>query len=143
MDFAPFLRDLAAAVEFPRQVGEMRRDDGARDLWHRVYPDLSRDVPGLLGAVTARAEAQTMRLACLYVLQDRSPVVRREHLESALAVWRYCEDSARFIFGDALGDPVADEILRALRRADDGLTRTEINNLLGRNRAASSCAAPG
>ena len=84
-----------------------------------------------------------MRLACLYVLQDRSPVVRREHLESALAVWRYCEDSARFIFGDALGDPVADEILRALRRADDGLTRTEINNLLGRNRAASSCAAPG
>jgi hypothetical protein len=34
-------------------------------------------------------------------------------LRRALAVWWYCEGSARFIFGAALGDSTADEILQA------------------------------
>lgn len=137
VDFGPFLHRLAAAVEFARGVGEMARDETARELWHAVYPDLSQEVPGLLGAVIARAEAQTMRLACVYALLDASQVVTREHLEAALAVWGYCEASARFIFGEALGDPTADTILRALRQAANGLTRTEISDLFGRNRRAS------
>jgi hypothetical protein len=38
------------------------------------------------------------------------------------------------LFGDALGDPIADEILRALRQAGDaGMTRTQIRDLFGRN----------
>jgi hypothetical protein len=36
---------------------------------------------------------------------------------TALAVWEYCEASAAYIFGDMLGDPVADEIKRALQQA--------------------------
>src|SRR5262249_54043770 len=59
-----------------------------------------------------------------------------EHLRAALALWEYCETSARYVFGDALGDPVADEILRALRNNPDGLTRTAIRDLFGRNRNA-------
>ena len=137
VDFGPFIRRLTAAVEFARRVGKMTRDDEARGLWHDVYPSLSADVPGLLGAVIARAEAQVMRLACIYALLDESATVRREHLEAALALWSYCEASARFIFGDALGDPMADEILGVLRQAEDGLTRTEISKHFGRNRAAS------
>jgi hypothetical protein len=35
--------------------------------------------------------------------------------EAALTLWRYCDASARYIFGDLVGDPVADTILRALR----------------------------
>ena len=31
-----------------------------------------------------------------------------------MAVWEYAEHSARYIFGDALGDPLADEILAAI-----------------------------
>src|SRR5262249_21545571 len=51
---------------------------------------------------------------------------------------KYCEDSARFIFGDAIGDPVADTILEELRAAaDHGLTRTEISSLFNRNVKAS------
>jgi len=137
VDFGPFLRRLAGAVEFARGVGEMKRDQAARGLWHDVYSDLCQEVPGLLGAVIARAEAQTMRLACSYALLDQSPLVRREHLEAALAVWSYCEASARFVFGEALGDPMADEILRLLRQSPDGLTRTQISNHFGRNRAAA------
>jgi len=135
VDMTPFVRKLRAAVEFARGVGELRRDEEARAIWHEVYPELSEGKPGLLGAVIARAEAQVMRLACLYAVLDMSTVVRREHLLAALAVWDYCEASARFIFGDALGDPVADEILRALRQAgEEGMTRTAIReDLFQRN----------
>jgi hypothetical protein len=65
---------------------------------------------------------------------DASAIVRPKHLLAALALWSYCEESARWIFGDALGDPVADEIVNALRRNSDGLTRTEINRLFGGHR---------
>src|SRR5262249_10077285 len=49
------------------------------------------------------------------------------HLQAALALWDYCERSARYIFGDALGDSDAQSILDALRATPAGLTRTEIS----------------
>jgi Protein of unknown function (DUF3987) len=106
VDFAPFMRRLAGALDLARAAGEIKRDPEARSFWADIYPALSEGKPGLLGAVTSRAEAQTMRLACLYALLDSCSVVRLEHLRAALAVWRYCEASARFIFGDALGDGI-------------------------------------
>lgn len=138
VDFSEIAWRLREARDFAIGVREMRRDTEARTLWHRVYEKLSDGKPGLLGAVTSRAEAQVMRLACLYALLDCSAVIGRTHLEAGLALWLYCENSARFIFGDALGDPVADEILKALREAGDaGLTRTQIRDLFGRNRSTS------
>lgn len=125
---------LRAAVAFARGVDEMRRDDEARAIWFKVYPELSEGQPGLLGAVTSRAEAQVMRLACIYACLDRSAVIRKEHLMAALALWEYSEASARFIFGEALGDPLADEIRKALRNNPEGLTRTEIRDIFKRNR---------
>jgi hypothetical protein len=110
------------------EIGVVSRDEAATALWKAVYPALSSGRPGLLGAVTSRAEAQTMRLACIYSTLDQSNIVRASHLRSALAVWEFCENSARFIFGDALGDPVADELLRALRATPDGMTRTQIRD---------------
>ena len=115
----------------------MSRDHEARATWADVYPELSEGKPGLLGAVTSRAEAQVLRLSMIYALLDRSPVIRREHLLAALALWEYAEASAKFIFGDSLGDPLADELLRALRCNPAGLTRTEIRDLFGRNKDAT------
>jgi hypothetical protein len=109
----------------------------ARDQWAEVYGPLSEGKPGLFGAVTGRAEAQTLRLATLYAAMDESASIEREHLEAALAVWGYAEESARYIFGDATGDPVADAILQALRNAgDSGLTRTGIRDLFKRHQGA-------
>lgn len=125
-------------VAFARQGSEIRRDPAAREMWAAVYPDLSEGAPGLLGAVTSRSEAQVMRLASLYALGDLSHVVRPDHLRAALAVWEYCEASARFIFGDALGDPMADEILTALRKTQEGMTRTDLRDYFGRNRDAGT-----
>jgi hypothetical protein len=49
----------------------------------------------------------------------------------------YCETSARFIFGDSLGDETTDEILRQLRARLDGMTRADIRDHFGRNRSAA------
>jgi hypothetical protein len=124
------------AVEYARSLGdnELHRDTCAGEICRCVYGDLSEGKPGLFGAVTSRAEAQVMRLACIYALFDQSPEVCSEHLKAAQAVWNYCEASARFIFGGALGDPLADELLSMLKKDANGLTRTEINNALARNR---------
>jgi Protein of unknown function (DUF3987) len=138
VDFGEIARRLREAQNFAVGVREMKRDAEARALWYQVYEKLSEGKPGLLGAVISRAEAQVMRLACLYALLDCSAIISRKHLEAALALWQYCENSARFIFGDALGDPVADEILKVLREVEDeGLTRTQIRDLFGRNRSTS------
>jgi hypothetical protein len=143
VDFQPLITRLKAAIDNARQVSEMHRDEEARALWIQVYPELSKDKPGLLGSVTARAEAQVMRLACIYALLDCSSIIRKEHLLAALALWDYSEQSARFIFGDALGDPVADKILLALREVSpNGFTQTDIySDIFGRNCSAKRIQA--
>lgn len=132
----PLTARLSEAIETGRQTDRMARDDNARTLWHAVYHDLSEGGPGLSGAVTSRAEAQTMRLALLYALLDGANCIRREHLTAALAVWEYVEASARYIFGDSLGDPVADDILRALLTAPDGLSRNDLRELFQRHQSS-------
>ena len=118
-------------------VGEIKRDEEASQIWCDGYRELSEGKPGLLGAMIGRAESQVVRLSCIYALLDRSTVIRAEHLKAALAIWRYCEDSCRFIFVDRLSDPVADRILEALRNSPGGMTRTNINNLFKRNTTAT------
>jgi hypothetical protein len=134
----PLIEQLKEVVVYGRATSELRRDAGAaKELWHAVYPSLSEGRPGLAGGMTARAEAQVMRLACLYALTDRSTKIRKPHLEAALALWKYLDDSVRFLFGDALGDPTADRILSQLReKRPDGLTRTAIRDLFSRHAAS-------
>ncbi len=131
VNFGPFLKELGRVVNRGKVTPEISRDHEARELWAEVYPELSSGKPGLLGAMIARSEAQAMRLACLYAALDGSMQVTIDHLRAALALWQYCEDSARYIFGDALGDPIADTILQSLKRNPAGLTRTEINQIFG------------
>src|SRR5258708_39774874 len=78
-----------------------------------------------------------MRLALVYALLDSSRLIEAEHLSAGLAVWSYCEASARLVFGDALGGVSADEVLKTLRAAASGLTRTELSSRFGRNKSAS------
>ena len=80
-----------------------------------------------------------LRLSVLYAALDGDTAIRLPHLEAALAVWEYAERSALYIFGDALGDPVADRILEALRVYGD-LTRTQMSQLFSRNVSSSRLA---
>jgi hypothetical protein len=133
---------LRAAIEQARMWQEIPFTGEAKLLWRGMYAELSKEAPGLLGSVIARAEAHTVRLVMIFALLDLRREIGVEHLEAALALWRYCEASARYIFGDAIGNAMADEILRALRQVGrDGMTRTEISNLFGRNRSADRIGA--
>jgi hypothetical protein len=140
VNFAPMIQRLTAAVNFARQAGQVSMTPDTAELWEEVYGPLSEGKPGLTGALLARGEAQVVRLATIYALLDQSTLILPEHLQAALAFWDYAEASVRVIFGDALGDPVADLILSALKTAIKGLTRTEISNLFGRNKDAGRIA---
>jgi hypothetical protein len=110
----------------------------ARELWQATYAELTTDKPGLFGSLIARAEAHTVRLALIYALADEAQAIERVHLEAALEVWRYSEDSARALFGELVGDTVADSLLTFLRNAGrGGMTRSELHNALNRNHSAA------
>ena len=137
LDGAQFaeLRDaVRLALRFAQEHRPISFDDVARERWIEIYEQLSTARPGLAGAATARAEAHTVRLALIYALLDLSERIRPEHLEAALAVWRYSAASAAWIFGDALGDPTADELWSAAKERPTGLTRTEVSELFSRNK---------
>lgn len=134
VDAAPLTRKITAAVEYGKEHREVGWGEDARGLWAEVYGELSEGKPGLFGAVTSRAEAQVIRLAALYATLDRRSEIERTHLEAALALWRYAEASAGYIFGDASGDAVADKIIAALEEEPSGLTRTDLFHLFGRHK---------
>jgi hypothetical protein len=115
------------AVEAARPIERVTMTPQAAGCWEDIYPTLSKDQPGLLGAITARAEAQTIRLALIYALLDSSAQIERVHLDAALAVWAFCESSARYVFGDLVGETLADEILRMLRQVgSNGMSRADL-----------------
>jgi hypothetical protein len=133
---------VGAAVQHAKTVGQVTMSKPARQAWELAYGALSADRAGLLGAVTARAEAQVIRLALLYALIDRKHEIDLAHLRAGLALWEFAEASAVRIFSDALGDPVADDIYRALRHAGaDGMSRTAIRDLFGRHQSTSRIGA--
>ena len=137
-----FARRIAEAVGKAKAIRAVGMTPAARDAWEAVYGPLSKGYPGLFGAVTARAEAHCVRLALVFALMDGAAAIDKKHLLAALAIWERAQASARFIFGDAIGDAIADEILRALRVAGPaGMTRTEISKLLSKHQSAERIGA--
>ena len=124
------------AIQYGRTMDEIRRTDAAREAWAAIYHDLSADRQGLAGALLGGAEAQVMRLSALYAVLDRQPAIDLIHLKAALALWQYAEASTRTIFGDCLGDPDADSILRAIQVSGE-LSDSDLSNLFGRHRSAA------
>lgn len=131
-----FAQRLAHAAGQAKIRGRVEMNDSAREAWAAAYPTLSEGEGGLLGAVTARSAPQCLRLALIYALLDESPMIDSAHVLAALAVWERSEQSAKHIFGAAIGDPVADEILRQLKTAKDGLTRTAISKIFSGHKSA-------
>src|SRR5262249_10608190 len=76
---------------------EIQMSNSAQDHWAQVYPELTRDYPGILGAVTSRLEAHARRLALTYAQLDGAVRIEIVHLEAALAFCRYAFDSAVYL----------------------------------------------
>ncbi|MEK6272967.1 MAG: hypothetical protein AABM42_10030 [Actinomycetota bacterium] len=133
ISWGPLVNELAAAIGGAKQLGEIDFNAEAGELWDAEYARLSAGGVGLSGAVASRAEAHTRRLATIYAVLDHLREVQVAHLRAALEIWRYCEDSCRFLFGGRTGNPIADTILSTLCREPKGITRTAIRDLFGRN----------
>jgi hypothetical protein len=60
----------------------------------------------------------------------------RERLRAALAVWDYCEASARYVFGNATGVPVAGRMEAELEAQPGGLTKTDLMHLFKKHKGS-------
>lgn len=133
-DLSKLVLSLRRALDFARTSTQVGRTPDADALWRDVYPILTADRPGRLGALTNRAEAYVLRLALVYAALDSSRLMEVQHLRAALAVWDYCERSAKFIFGETLGDRVQDRLRDELTWAgSNGLSLSRIRDIFNRN----------
>jgi len=143
--FEPFMAQLRAIHRLgteQKTEHPVKRDAAANKLWVEVYINrLRQDQPGLAGAMVSRGAPMVVRLALIYALLDcpqKKPtllvrnaldlnklVIRAEHLQAALAVWDYCEQSAHQLFKNKSGDPLGDKLLGLMGAGP--VTRQELN----------------
>jgi hypothetical protein len=110
-------RDLARVIVHAHQYPKpMPLSGRAADLWAATYPEITKDYPGILGAVTSRQEAHARRLALTYALLDGADQIELQHLDAGLAITKYAFDSADYLFGEAteMLNETAQKIMEAL-----------------------------
>jgi len=127
-EFIPLINKLKELLNFSSTVSEIKKDEESRRIWTECYSRLSQEKTGLAGYLTARAEAYVIRIASLFAILDKSSLIRPEHLKAALAIWDYSEASVFYIFGDRIGDTLADCLYHYLKSIfPNSVTRTQIN----------------
>jgi hypothetical protein len=129
-------RLLAATLKHAQTAGELRLDPDARELWHHAYRRLAQPLPGIIGQITARAEAHTIRLALIYTLADGKRQISPPHLTAAISLHDYATSSAAWALTGATGQPLAEQIHATLTAHPDGLTRSQINHTLNHHQPA-------
>lgn len=65
----------------------------------------------------------------IYALCDGSPIIEQRHLKAALAVWRYCEESAYQLFAEASDQTLA-ETLKEKVHDEPGMLRSELRHAI-------------
>ena len=117
-----------------RHAGNRRRinfDDDAAERWEIEYHRLTADRPDSRATdATARAASQVIRLALIYTLLDRADAIGTQQLDAALALWDYCDRSARWLFSSHAAEAAHGESTKLLAfitaAGSVGRTRTEI-----------------
>jgi hypothetical protein len=131
---------LTEACERAKDVRLIRRTERGHALWRASYASLTPDdiEDSHFAAIVARAVPNVLRLSVAYAVLDltRSHIeIDVEHLEAALALWRYAEASAWYVFGDLSTSTDLARLRRAVDAAGPtGLSRNEIGALFGRHK---------
>jgi hypothetical protein len=130
----PLASQLRDVFTFSRKSGRCTfADQDTRNLWSAYYERWDKQCEtGMVGSMTARVEAQTLRLSLLYALLDQTNGITEDHLRAARAVTDYCHRSVQHIFQSVTGNRIADTILKTLA-VRPRLNRTEVHNLGGRH----------
>jgi len=141
LDLSRHAARLKEAFDMSLQVNRLTRSTPAEERWREIYLDLAtRTSGGLLAAITSRAEAQVLRLSMIFALAAGSAIIEPDHLEAALAVWRYCEASAAMIFGSSTGATLDDRILSAIT-GSPGISRRDLHRHLGNHTPGAELVA--
>lgn len=126
--FNPIQREICRRLNLAHRVGLMAFTPAADEFWDETYARLSEDRPGIVGTITARGEAQVIRLSMIYALLDGLTSVDSCHIAAALTFWKYAQASAEYIFADNEGDAKLDEKIKALLASEpSGLSLTELH----------------
>jgi hypothetical protein len=127
--------ELARVIEYAHSRdcndAQLVMSNSAQSFYVDCYAELTQEHAGILGAVTSRAAAQAQRLAMTFALLDGADRIEQQHVEAGLTFWRYCFDSAAYIFKGAEIDPVAQTIIAALTTG--AKSQTEISGLFDRH----------
>lgn len=108
---------VGVAVERARQLGTLTRTPAAEQRWADLYNSLDDEVDGVVGSLTARAEAQILRLSVAYALLDASETIDVAHLDAAESVWEHCAATVERVFARRQPDWVVPRLLEALAEA--------------------------
>jgi hypothetical protein len=121
---------LSEAIDAASELHEIRRTAKAERLWERWYLKSSTwRFGGPLGFVVERREAQCFRLQMIFAALDGSKWIREHHVRAAAKAWRYCEETAAYIWGATTGDRRADKVLYTLtkrKRMKRSVIRSEV-----------------
>jgi len=129
---SPYIIKLKEVVLYAQQEIKIKWAEETKPLWEKAYSQLAQHDSGVVDALTARAEPYVIRIASIYAVLDKTNEIRPEHLRAALAVWRYSEDSVKFIFGTQSGNPLEQKILSFVKSNPQGVSRTDISDNLNR-----------
>jgi len=128
---------LSKALGNARKCTRIELTPEANQFWNGLYYDIeTRNArqSGMAASMVARAAPHILRFSLIYALLDNCQEIRVCHLKAAAALWRYAEGSARFIFGNATGNIVADIILKHLRSNPEGMTTVDLTeNVFSKN----------
>ena len=113
---------------------ELKLSADAIPAWKKIYHAVSVDDTGLKSTLTARSEAYIIRLSLLFALLDNASEIDTKHLNAALALVTFCNESVAYLFtspsDDVSGD--AEKLLDALDKS--AMTQTKVSKLFGRNK---------
>jgi hypothetical protein len=127
---------LAEAVLNAKNLGELKLNIDARRLWadelYDEFTDADEDDQAWT-EFTRRTAPYCQRVAGLHTALDGRTLITAYDLAAAGALIRYAIATAKFVLDRQLRDPRQDRIRRAVGTAPDGLSRTEISALFGRN----------
>ena len=103
-----------------------------KGFWNEIYPELTRDIDGITGALMARAEIYCRMYAMEFALLDKAQQIEICHIEAAMAWNKYWRESVEYIYGDESAlqeleaiDKLADEVL-AFVKEHQGCSRTDL-----------------
>jgi hypothetical protein len=101
----------------------------ANAFWEKIYYKLNNQKHvSFLDGVLVRDTSHLLKLAMIYAVLDKTDKIDNNHLQAALAMCDYSQTSARWLFAEHTGNPLANNIYRALLREPAGLSRTQISD---------------